>query len=141
MFAVMVLVSGCGSGGTFANKPRPAAPVDLSVYVDNNRVSVSPASVGAGEVIFIVTNQSSSAESVAIHAAGGNSRALATTGPINPQSTDQVTVDFNHPGEYTVSAATAGSTDAASSAQGTIQPAPLHIGAKRASSGSALLQP
>ena len=35
MLAVGALTaSGCGSNSTFANKPRPAAPVNLTVYID-----------------------------------------------------------------------------------------------------------
>ena len=54
--AAPVCVSGCGSSGSFANKPRPATPVNLTVYINNARVSVSPGSVGAGQVVFIVAN-------------------------------------------------------------------------------------
>ena len=98
--AVTVLVAGCGSSTHFANKPRPASPVDLTVYVNNDRVSISPTSVGAGQVIFIVTNQSNDAESVTVHHQGDSTR-LATTGPINPQATAQVTVDLKS-GDYLV---------------------------------------
>jgi hypothetical protein len=145
MFAVAALaISGCGSGETFANKPRPATPVNLTVYIDNSRVSVSPASVGAGEVVFIVTNQADTAESLTIRPSG-NGRQLATTGPMNPQSTAQVTVDFKQPGEYTMAtdAARTGTEAAAARAQArsTIAPAALHIGPPRPSSSNTLLQP
>ncbi len=50
-------VSACGSSATGATTPRPPAPVNLTVYIDNSRVSVSPSSVGAGPVEFIITNQ------------------------------------------------------------------------------------
>src|SRR5437016_13471613 len=89
--AVTVLaISGCGGSGNFANKPRPATPVNLTVSINDQRVSVSPSSVGAGEVVFTVTNQASKAESMTIHPAGNSSQSLASTGPINPQSTSQV---------------------------------------------------
>ena len=103
------------------------------MYVNDARVSVSPASVGAGPVIFFVTNQASKTESIEIHS-GGNT--VGTTGPINPQSTAQVTVDVNR-GDYTIT--TAGSTGGAALAS--IRPATLHIGAARASANNALLQP
>jgi hypothetical protein len=125
----------------FANKPRPASPVELTVYVNNARVSLSPDSVGAGEVIFVVTNQADKAEAVTIHPTGNSSRSLANTGPINPQSTDQVTVDFSHPGEYQVSTVSGGSSDASAASSTSIQPAPLHIGKARPNSGGELLQP
>jgi hypothetical protein len=139
---VVVAVSGCGSSGTFANKPRPAIPVNLTVYINNSKVSLSPASVGAGEVVFIVTNQATRAESLTVHPAGNGSQSLASTGPINPQGTGQVAVEFSKPGEYSVSTANVGgATDAALTEQRSIQPASLHIGAPRPSSSSQLLQP
>jgi hypothetical protein len=142
-FAVALLaVSGCGSGGSFANKPRPATPVNLTVYINNSMVSVSPASVGAGEVVFIVTNQATRAESLTIHPANDSSQSLARTGPINPQSTDQVAVDLSHPGNYTVATSSAGGgSDAALAAQRSIQSASLHVGPARARSNNQLLQP
>lgn len=128
-----VLLAGCGSGGTFANKPRPATPVNLTVYVNDQRVSVSPASVGAGPVMFIVTNQANRNESVEVHGTGG--RSLASTGPINPGGTAQVTVDFNR-GDYTIS-----TTEAQLVGRSGIHPATLHIGPPRPSADNALLQP
>ena len=123
---------GCGSGTKFANKPRPATPVNLTVYINNQRVSVSPASVGAGPVVFIVTNQANKSESLTIKAAGGGGAPLANTGPINPRGTAQVTVDFNS-GLYTVTTAKTGATDAALAGASRITPAILHIGPPRPS--------
>lgn len=140
IFAVSALtVSGCGGGTTFANKPRPPAPVNLTVYVNNARVSVSPTSVGAGPVVFIVTNSADQTESVTIQSQDGVR--LGTTGPINPQSTAQVTVDFRDPGDYTVATATSGSTQAAQSQRSSVQAARIHIGKQRPSASGQLLQP
>lgn len=139
--ALLFALAGCGSSGKFANKPRPASPVNLTVYVNNARVSVSPASAGAGEVVFIVTNQADKAESVTIHPTGNSTRSLANTGPINPQSTAQVTVDFAQPGDYTVTTGKNTGTDADLASTNTIQPASIHIGKARASSSNQLLQP
>jgi len=134
-------VAACGGTGTFANKPRPPVPVNLSVYIDNARVSISPRSVGAGPVVFIVTNQSTNAESLAIVPKGrtGN-HALASTGPISPQATAQVTVNFK-PGDYTVSTTTGGATEAARAIAKPVRGAPLHIGPPRPSASDQLLQP
>jgi hypothetical protein len=132
--------SSCGGGSKFANKPRPATPVNLTVYINNSRVSVSPSSVGAGPVIFIVTNAASRTETLTIQAPSGT-QALGTTGPINPQATAQVTVDFTSPGDYTLGAGKTGGTQAAQSTPSSIQPAKLHIGHARPSASNALLQP
>ena len=37
-----VAIAGCGSSGHFANHPSPPTPVNLTVYINNARVSVSP---------------------------------------------------------------------------------------------------
>jgi hypothetical protein len=133
-------VSACGStGGSAATKPRPPSPVNLTVYVNDSKVSVSPTSVGAGPVVFIVTNQARNAESLAISRSGA-SHPIASTAPINPQGTATVSVDFK-PGEYTIATAPHGSTDASLSQPSNIRSAAIHIGRERASSGSDLLQP
>ncbi len=129
-----ILLGGCGSTGTFADRPTPATVVNLTVYVSDHRVSVSPASAGAGPVLFIVTNQASRNEAVEVRSSGGG-RALATTGPINPGGTAQVEVDF-HSGEYLLAAQQAGA-----SAGSAIHPAMLRIGRARPSADNALLQP
>jgi hypothetical protein len=138
MLALSALtVAGCGSTSSGATTPRPPAPVNLTVYVDNSRVSVSPRSVGAGPVSFIITNQADQAESVAVLRAGrGAGQSLANTGPINPQATAQFTVDFTSPGVYSLS--TAGGDGGTTSP---IRAALLHIGAPRVSASNQLLQP
>ncbi len=129
-------VSACGSTAKGVSTPRTAAPVNLTVYIGNNQVSVSPSNVGAGPVDFIITNQAAQAESIAILRSGAAAgQPLANTGPINPQATAQVTVNFS-PGSYSL--ATAGGGSGAGS---TIRAALIHIGAKRASSDNELLQP
>jgi hypothetical protein len=133
-----LLLSACGSGSSFQNRPRPPVPVNLTVYINNARVSVSPSSVGAGPVVFIVTNAAAQTESLMIQSNGGES--LANTGPINPQATAQVTVDFQSPGEYTVGTGRSGS-DAFLANKPAIAPAKIHIGHPRPSASNQLLQP
>jgi plastocyanin len=134
VLASATLLVGCGSASTFADKPRPATTVNLTVYVNNQRVSVSPASVGAGAVQFIITNQAAHNESVEVQDQAGSS--IANTGPINPGATATVTVDF-HPGDYTLST---GATSTAHQIPG-IVPATLHIGRARPNADNELLQP
>ena len=133
-----LVLAACGSaGGTSASLPRPPDPVNMTVYVNDARVSVSPTKVGAGPITFIVTNQASHAESLAI--SKGRST-LASTAPINPQGTTQVSVDFK-PGEYTIATGTRGRHEAQRSRQSSIRPASIHIGHERASSDGSVLQP
>ena len=140
--AVTTTVAGCGGGTHFANQPRPAAPVNLTVYVNDQRVSVSPASVGAGPILFIITNQASNAASLTVSASGGSSsQPLAATGPISPQATAQLSVDLNSPGDYTVGIAPNSSTEAAAAMPTGIQPALIHVGNQRPSSNNQVGQP
>jgi hypothetical protein len=142
LLLVPAVLAGCGSGSHFANRPRPPSPVNLSVYINDQRISVSPSSVGAGPVDFIVTNQSSTAESLTVLPAGASAGPpLADTGPISPQGTAQVTVNFNTPGAYTVAIAPRGLTQAAAATPTGIRPALLQIGAPRPSASNQLLQP
>ena len=133
-------LAGCGSiGGKAATLVRPPTLINLTVYVNDSRVSVSPTSVGAGPVVFIVTNQASNAEALSISLSGA-SQPLASTAPINPQGTTQVAVNFR-PGDYTIDTATQGGTDAALSVTPPIRSAAIHIGRERPSSSNQLLQP
>jgi hypothetical protein len=134
--------AGCGSGTHFANRPRPPSPINLTVYINDQRISVSPVSFGAGPVVLVVTNQASNAESLrVVPSAGSAAQPLADTGPISPQATAQVTVNLSTPGNYTVATAPNGSTEAAAAAPAGIHPAVLHVGKARASASNSLLQP
>ena len=140
ILAVMSLTAaGCGGGTTFANKPRPPTPVNLTVYINNARVSVSPSAVGAGPVVFIVSNAADQTVSLNIGTRDGSR--IGTTGPINPQSTAQVTVDFRDPGTYTVSAGKTGTSQAEQNQPSSISSATLLIGKQRPSASNQLLQP
>jgi hypothetical protein len=135
-----IALAGCGGGSTFKNLPRPPTPVDLTVYINNSRVSVSPNSVGAGPVIFIVTNQSTKTQTLSINDSASGKPIGAGTGPINPQGTTEVTVDFT-PGDYLVTTGPSNQTEAAAAQPSTIHPAALHIGPKRPNANNVLLQP
>lgn len=121
--------AGCGSAAHFADRSHPPTPVNLTVYVSSSRVSVSPSSVGAGPMTFIITNQASSAVTLTVRGAGGGS-ALATTAPINPQATSSLSVDLRQ-GDYSIAGAAASS----------LAPASLHVGRSRGNGNNALLAP
>jgi hypothetical protein len=89
--------------------------------------------------VFIVSNGATQTEAITIKSSDGSS--LGTTGPINPQATAQVTVDFRNPGDYRVSAGRSGQSQAAQSQPSSIQDATVHIGKKRPSASDQLLQP
>jgi hypothetical protein len=138
-----VTVCGCSSSGTFANRQSPPQPVNVTVYVNDSKVSASPSKVGAGPVNFIVTNQASKSVALTILPAGSSAgQPVADTGPINPQATAQVTVNFSSRGDYTVATTSGGSTEAsAATSTSAIQPATIHVGAPRAGGSTQLLTP
>lgn len=138
----LAVATGCGGGQHFANRQRSPVPVNLTVYINDHRVSVSPSNVGAGPVVLIITNQASNAESLTVMPSGGaTSQPLADTGPISPQGTAQLQVNLNTPGDYTVGISPSSSSQAAAATPTGIQPALVAVGPRRASSNNELLQP
>jgi hypothetical protein len=129
----------CGGGSHFSDQTRPAVPVNVSVYIDNQRVSVSPSTISPGSVTLTITNQSSNAESTQVARADG-SNAITTTGPISPGANDQVTVDLAA-GQYSVAIAPADSTQAAAATPTGIMAGQLTVQGKRQNSNSQVLQP
>ena len=130
--AVLAL-GGCGSNSAdYKNDPRPPALIIVTGYIDNQRVSVSPARLGAGPISLIVTNQTGTAQRVTLESAGpaGSGPGIKqVTAPISPQDTATLKVDVK-PGSYRVHVA-----------GGAIRAARLKVGAERASAQNDLLQP
>lgn len=126
----VLVPAGCGgTGATFANNPRPPAPINVTAAISGGRVTVSPAQVGAGPVLLIVSNQSPSSQEVSVSSTdGGTTDAPTKSGPINPQGTAEVQVELK-PGSYSIDGG-----------KGT-RPATLTVGGERASAQNQLLQP
>jgi hypothetical protein len=130
--AVLVLGSCGSSSGDYKNDRRPPGPIVITGYVDDQRVSVSPRTLGAGPISLIVTNQTSAAQRVTLESAGatGSGPGLKqVTAPISPRDTATLKADVK-PGRYTVHVA----GDA-------IRAARLQVGPERASAQNDLLQP
>jgi hypothetical protein len=129
---VLLAVAGCGGGGDYANKPRPPAPINVTAAITNSRVNVSPERFGAGPIVLIISNQSSSAQKVIFQTEelGGSQpgRKFDTT-PINPRATATLKVDVRE-GSWKL-----GTDD------GGIRAAAVTVGRKRKSSQGDLLLP
>lgn len=125
------LMAACGSAEERANVPRPATPINITAAVTDERVLVSPATVGSGPVVLIVSNQSRDAQEVTLETeeAEGGGDLRQTTSPINPRGTATLQVDLDT-GTYRLSAGGAG-----------IRPAALEVGEPRPSAQDKLLQP
>ena len=131
--AVVLAVGGCGSSSAdYKNDPRPPGPIVITGYISDQRVSVSPRSLGAGPISLIVTNQTGTAQRVTLESAGATGSGPGikqVTAPISPQDTATLKVDVK-PGRYSVHVG----GDA-------IRAARLKVGAQRASAQNDLLQP
>ncbi len=130
--AVLAL-SSCGSSSAdYKNDPRPPAPIVLTGYISDQRVSVSPGVVGAGPISLIVTNQTSTSQRITLESAGpaGSGPGIRQqTAPISPRDTATLKADVK-PGRYKVHV----SGDA-------IRAARLRVGRERESAQNDLLQP
>jgi hypothetical protein len=125
-------IAGCGGDGDYANKPRPATPINVTAAITDDRVSVSPKSFGAGPIVIIVSNQTTERQTVTLETEelGGSQPGLRrSTNPIGPRSTATLKVDVRQ-GTYAVS--TRG---------GSIEPATVEVGKPRKSAQDELLQP
>ena len=131
--AAVLVVAACGSNSAdHKNDPRPPAPIVITGYISDQRVSVSPRSLGAGPISLIVTNQTATAQRVTLESAGpaGSGPGIKqVTAPISPQDTATLKVDVK-PGSYSVHVA----GDA-------IRAARLKVGPERKSAQNDLLQP
>ena len=125
-------VAGCGSGSDYANNPRPPAPINVTAAITNSRVSVSPQRFGAGPIVLVISNQSSTAQEVTFQTSelGGSQpgRTFSTT-PINPRGTATLKVDVRQ-GDWKL-----GTKD------GGIRAAAVSVGTRRKSAQNDLLQP
>ena len=127
------VVAGCGGDDDdYANRPRPAAPINVTAAITDSRISVSPRSFGAGPVVLIVSNQSSSAQEVtlATDELGGSEpgRTFNTT-PINPRGVATLKVDVRE-GDWELSTGDDG-----------VRSAAVTVGKPRKSAQDDLLQP
>ncbi len=132
VIATVGALVGCGSGADYTNDPRPPSPIVLTASIDDQRVSVSPQRFGAGPISLIVTNQTSTSQSVTLESAGkaGSGPGIKQqTAPISPQDTATLKADVS-PGRYTVHVGGDG-----------IAAARLRVGPERASAQNDLLQP
>jgi hypothetical protein len=127
--AALLTVAGCGDED-FENSPRPPVPIALSGAIQDDKVTVSPAKVGAGQVTITISNQTDGPKTITLE---GES-ITEQVGPVGPLDTGEITRTLD-PGSYEVRA---GSEKAV---RKEIAPATLDIGEERKSSSGDLLLP
>lgn len=132
--ATLLLLAGCGGGDdSYDNAERPPAPVNVSVNLASSRVLVSPARIGAGPIVLLISNQSGRTRDMTLSAPAGSSSACVdaevSSGPISPQGNARVQLPVVE-GRCLVGVA-----------GGDLEPAPLTVGPERRSAQDDLLQP
>jgi hypothetical protein len=97
-------LAGCGGSQTRENGLRPPTPVTLTGVIHADGIQVSPARVGAGTVVLVVSNQSRTPQTVTFETdelggkRGGN---RASSPEIAPGSTGRLTI-ITREGDYSV---------------------------------------
>ena len=125
-------LAGCGGGEDYANKPRPASPINVTAAISDAKVSISPRTFGAGPIVITVSNQTGRPQRLTIETdeIGGSQAGIReTTEPIGPRGTTTLTVDVRQ-GTYSVSTGSRG-----------ISPASVRVGKARKSAQDDLLLP
>jgi hypothetical protein len=104
LFALAFALAACGGSEQRENELRPAVPVTLTAAIRSDRIQISPASVGAGTVVLVLSNQSRAAQTVTFETdelggtRGGNT---ASSPEIAPGSTGRLTITTRE-GTYSV---------------------------------------
>ena len=123
------LIAGCGEDD-FKNEARAPVRLALTGVIQDDKVTVSPARVGAGPVEITISNQTDSVRTITLEGESVSEKG----GPVAPGDTATIQRTLA-PGSYEVRA---GSEKAV---RKEIQPAVLRIGKERANSNSDLLLP
>jgi len=125
-------LAGCGGGGEdYANKPRPATPINVTAAISDKKISISPKQFGAGPVVIIVSNQTTREQTLTLQTdeLGGSQPGMKqTTDPIAPRGTGTLKSDMRE-GSYALSVRNGPS------------PASLEVGPPRKSAQDTLLEP
>ena len=125
LFAAAPFALGACGEDDFPNDPRPASPIELTAAIDENSVSVSPGSFGAGIVLVTVSNQTDEPARLILEGP-----TTATSHEIAPGGTGSIKASLEE-GDYE---ATAGSEPG-------IKPATVEVGPPRETSQNDLLLP
>ena len=121
-----VALAGCGGDDEARSEQRPPVPLNISVVINAEKVTASPADVGAGPVTLLVSNQSGAAQTLTID----GPRVRRSVGPIPPDDTATVKLTIGT-GEFTLAAEESAGLD----------PATIQVGPPRDSAQNELLLP
>ena len=102
LLAAGIALAGCG--GTRENHLRPPTPVTLTAAIHEDGIQVSPARVGAGTVVLVVSNQSKAPQTVTFETdeLGASTGGTTASSPeIAPASIGRLTLSTRQ-GTYSV---------------------------------------
>ena len=99
LVVLMLAIAGCGGDDEARSEQRPPVPINVSVVIGGEQITVSPAKFGAGPVTLLVANESGAAQSLTID----GPRLRRSVGPIPPDDTATVKLTMGT-GDYTISA-------------------------------------
>ena len=125
------VLAGCGGEADYANKPRPAAPINVTAAISDKKISISPKKFGAGPVTFIVSNQTGDERTLTLQTEelGGDKPGIKrSSDPIAPRGTGTLKADVRE-GSYAISVGRG------------LSPASLEVGPARKSAQDELLAP
>ena len=128
----LVFAAGCGSSPQRENLERPAPPVVMTAAVQDDVIRVSPSSVGAGQIVLVISNQSDQPQRVTFRTdeLGGTRGGRTASSPMIPaRATGRLTIDARE-GRYSVSVA-----------DDDIRAAPVFVGPPRKSGQDRVLLP
>ena len=131
LLIALLTLAGCG-GGQRDNRLRPPVPVTLTGAIHKDGLQISPASVGAGTIVLIVSNQSGKPQKVTFETdeLGGKTAGRRASSPvIAPRTTGRLTIAARQ-GTYSVHVA-----------DDSIRAARVFVGPPRESSQDDLLLP
>jgi hypothetical protein len=125
------LLAGCGSDNGYENRDRPPAPINVTASISSRGIAISPANIGGGPIVLIVTNQSDTAQRVTFESEPSATEPgiQQETPAIQPTDTAEIKVDVDE-GRYRLKVA-----------DDDISPGTVIVGAQRASAQNDLLQP
>ena len=125
-------LAGCGGGDEdYANKPRPASPINVTAAISDKKISISPKQFGAGPVVFIVSNQTGTEQTVTLQTdeLGGSQPGIKqSTDPIATRGTANLKADLRE-GSYALSV------------KNGPKPVTIEVGPDRKSAQDTLLEP
>ena len=121
-----------GAASDYANKPRPASPINVTAAISDKKISISPKTFGAGPIVMIISNQTDATQTLT----------LADAGARRQQAGHQAVDRPDRPARHRDDEGRRARGRPTSSARGGgVKPASVEVGGDRKSAQDELLEP